>query len=110
MREAYYDRLNAAQRGGLEVTPWVQWFVGQCTAAFTAANLVIDQALEKRRFWERHDPSALNERQRKVLQRLLDAGDGRFLGGLNAEKYTKLTGVSKATATRDLADEGGPAV
>jgi Fic family protein len=104
MRGDYYDNLNAAQRGGLDVTPWVQWFVRQCTAAYTEANLVIDQALEKRRFWERHDASGLNERQRKVLQRLLDAGDGGFLGGLNAEKYTKLTGASKATATRDLAD------
>ena len=104
MREAYYDHLNAAQRGTLDVTPWVQWFVRQCTAAYAAANQVIDQALEKRRFWERHDASGLNERQRKVLQRLLDAGDGHFLGGLNAEKYTKLTGASKATATRDLAD------
>ena len=50
-----------------------------------------------------HAEIALNERQRKVLQRLLDDGDGGFLGGLNAEKYMKLTGTSKPTATRDLA-------
>lgn len=103
-RKAYYDSLNAAQRGELDVTPWVRWFVRQCTAAYTAANGVIDQALEKRRFWERYGSGGLNERQRKVLQRLLDMGDGGFAGGLNAEKYIKLTGASKATATRDLTD------
>lgn len=86
----------------MDVTAWVQWFAGQCAAAYQSTSLIIDQALEKRRFWVAHEGSALHERQRKVLQRLLDEGDGGFLGGLNAEKYMKMTGVSKATATRDL--------
>ena len=60
------------------------------------------QALEKRRYWDRHQRAGLHQRQRKVLQRLLDDGDGGFQGGLNAEKYMKMTRVSKATATRDL--------
>lgn len=101
-RSAYYDALNAAQRGSLDATPWVLWFVGQCTAAYAAADRAIDQALEKRRFWERHETAAFNGRQRKVLQRLLDAGDGGFEGGLNVEKYMKMTGAPKTTATRDL--------
>lgn len=101
-RGAYYDALNKASRGGMDVTAWVQWFAGQCAAAYQSTSLIIDQALEKRRFWVQHEGSALHERQRKVLQRLLDEGDGGFLGGLNAEKYMKMTGVSKATATRDL--------
>ncbi len=103
-RSAYYDALNQAQRGNTDVTAWVQWFARQCTAACHEANHVIDQAIEKRRFWERHEGSKLHERQRRVLQRLLDDGDGGFLGGLNAEKYMKMTGVSKATATRDLSE------
>lgn len=103
-RSAYYDSLNQSQRGDLDVTHWVGWFARQCTAAYSAASLVIDQALEKRRFWERNEADALNERQRKVLQRLLDAGDGGFDGGMNAEKYRKMTGTSKATATRDLTE------
>lgn len=102
VRKAYYDSLNAAQRGELDVTAWVDWFVRQCTQAYAAASSIIDQALQKRRFWERCADVGLNERQRKVLQRLLDAGDGGFLGGLNADKYMTLTGASKATATRDL--------
>lgn len=101
-RGAYYEALNRASRGGVDVTAWVQWFAGQCAAAYQSTSLIIDQALEKRRFWEQHEAAALHERQRKVLQRLLDEGDGGFLGGLNAEKYMKMTGVSKATATRDL--------
>ena len=103
-RSAYYDALNLAQRGETDVTAWVQWFARQITAACHAASRVIDQAIEKRQFWEKHAGSGLHDRQRKVLQRLLDDGDGGFLGGLNAEKYMKMTGVSKATATRDLSE------
>jgi Fic family protein len=103
-RSGYYDALNAAQRGDLDVTAWVAWFVRQCSAAYASASQVIDRALEKRRFWDRHEGSGLNERQRKALQRLLDAGNGGFEGGMNAEKYIKMTSTSKATATRDLAD------
>jgi Fic family protein len=101
-RSAYYDALNKAQRGGCDVTEWIEWFADQWAAACQTASGVIDQAILKRRFWEIHSGSELHERQRKVLQRLLDDGDGGFLGGLNAEKYMKMTGVSKATATRDL--------
>lgn len=101
-RGAYYAALNRASRGGMDVTAWVQWFAGQCAAAYQSTSLIIDQALEKRRFWVQHEGLTVHERQRRVLQRLLDEGDGGFLGGLNAEKYMKMTGVSKATATRDL--------
>ncbi len=108
-RSEYYDVLNQAQRGDVNVTAWVQWFARQCRVAFDTASEVIDQAIEKKRFWDRNATYELRERQRKVLQRLLDDGNGGFLGGLNAEKYMKMTGVSKATATRDLAEmvEGG---
>jgi Fic family protein len=103
-RSGYDDALNAAQRGDLDVTAWVGWFARQCEGAYASASQVIDRALEKRRFWEQHAGGAINARQRKALQRLLDAGDGGFQGGLNAEKYIKITGTSKPTATRDLAD------
>ncbi len=101
-RKDYYDALNQAQRGPCDVSLWVQWFAQQWAQACQSASQVIDQVILKRRFWETHAASSLHERQRKVLQRLLDDGDGGFLGGLNAEKYMKMTGVSKATATRDL--------
>ncbi|MBU3737519.1 MAG: Fic family protein [Rhodoferax sp.] len=102
-RTAYYDALNEAQRGTGDVTGWVSWFAQQWTQACQTASKVMDQAVLKQRFWQTHASSVLQPRQRKVLQRLLDDGDGGFLGGLNADKYMKMTKVSKATATRDLA-------
>jgi len=102
-RHGYYDALNAAQRGTGDATDWVVWFAQQYSLACARSSAVIDRAIEKARFWADHVDVELNERQRKVLRRLLDDGDGGFLGGLNAEKYTKITGTSKPSATRDLA-------
>jgi Fic family protein len=103
-RTAYYDALNGAQRGTGDVTGWVAWFVRQISAACMRSSQVIDRAIEKSRFWANHAGAELKPRQRKVLQRLLDDGDAGFEGGLNAEKYMKMTAVSKATATRDLTE------
>lgn len=101
-RAGYYDALNRAQRGAGDATEWVQWFATQIALACASTSEIVDRAIDKSRFWTRHAALPLKERQRKVLQRLLDAGDGGFLGGLNAEKYIKMTGIAKATATRDL--------
>jgi Fic family protein len=109
-RKAYYDALNAASTTmsahtlsqGIDVTTWVLWFVGVFTRGCQHSLSVIRQASDKAAFWQRCASVDLNERQRKVLARLLDAGDGGFLGGLTADTYIKLTSASKATATRDL--------
>ncbi len=103
-RVAYYAALQQAQCGSMDVTPWLRWFVEQICAACVLAEQQIDQALHKARFWQQQVAYSINARQQKTLQKLLDAGDGGFLGGLSAEKYCKITGASKATATRDLAD------
>lgn len=103
-RKIYYDALHQAQHGSLDVSDWVLWFTQQFIQACQATCALIDSALEKSIFWQTHSQTPLNERQRKVIQRLLDDGDGGFLGGLNADKYMKMTNTSKATATRDLAD------
>ncbi len=103
-RRDYHAALHQAQRGPLDVSPWVCWFAQLCRSACEAASRRIDLAIEKSRFWQTHAGTPLNARQRKVMQRLLDDGDGGFLGGLNASKFMKMTGASKATATRDLAD------
>lgn len=102
-RRGYYDALQAAQHGGTDVSAWVLWFVQQYLHACDHTGSLIQVALDKSRFWTLHATTELNARQRKVVQRLLDDGDGGFLGGLNAEKYIKMTRTSKATATRDLA-------
>ena len=101
-RRGYYDALQVAQHGGTDVSAWVLWFVQQYLHACDHTGSLIQVALDKSRFWAQHASTELNARQRKVVQRLLDDGDGGFLGGLNAEKYIKITRTSKATATRDL--------
>ncbi len=99
----YYDALNRAQRGTGEVTEWLAWFTGAYTAACRASAVLIDESLERARFWVRHREVALNERQRKVLNRMLEAGPGHFEGGLTQRKYVGLTGASPNTASRDIA-------
>jgi Fic family protein len=102
-RKGYYQALEQAQSGSLDATPFVQWFAGVFAQACLASCEVIETVLAKSRFWTAHAAAPINLRQRQVLQRLLDAGDGGFLGGLNAEKYLKMVKTSKPTATRDLA-------
>ena len=108
VRAAYYDALSQAQSGGRDVTPWVQWFVQAFTQGCIQSQAVVKQALDKASFRQRAASLAVNERQSKVLNRLLDAGSstlgGGFLGGMTADKYSKITSSSKATATRDLSE------
>lgn len=101
-RSDYYAQLIAAQCGDTDVTNWVTWFTGQFDEACRKSAVIIRTAVDKGHFW-RAAPD-MNERQRKAVQKLLDAGPGGFEGGMSADKYRRLAGTSKATATRDLAD------
>ncbi|MBC7435250.1 MAG: Fic family protein, partial [Bdellovibrionales bacterium] len=103
-RAGYYDALQHAQSGELDVTPWVEWFIRALTQGCHKSRAVVRQAISKSALRTRCAALAVNERQRKILERLMEAGDGGFLGGMTADKYSKITGASKATATRDLAD------
>src|SRR3990172_935711 len=103
-RESYYDILERAQRGGVEITGWLAWFLTQVAASATAAEQTVAGTLAKARFWLRHQATDLNERQRKALNRLLYAGPDGFEGGINTRKYMSLTKTSRATAYRELAE------
>lgn len=115
-RAAYYDTLNHVQRlrgvspeaAAIDATPWVQWFVQAFTRACIASQAVVRDATDKAHFRLRAAQCHINPRQSKVLERLLEAGHvrsgGGFLGGMTNEKYAKITGTSKASATRDLSD------
>lgn len=103
-RKAYYDALKAAQHGSMDQTAWVRWFVQTLAASCLRTQAIIDDASVKAEYRQQSAYARANERQRKVLDRLLMAGDGGFLGGMTADKYAKMTGISKATATRDLTD------
>lgn len=101
-RKTYYDALNTAQCGSLDVTPWVTWFIDAFTQACVHSQGVVRQAIARHHFWQNASSHPINPRQRKTLQRLLDAGDGGFLGGMSVDKHRKLNPCSKPTATRDL--------
>jgi Fic family protein len=103
-REAYYAALESAQRGGLDVTGWLAFFLPQVERAATAAEATIATTLAKARFWLRHQSTDMTPRQRKVLNRLLDAGPSGFEGGMNTRKYMSLAKTSRATAYRELSD------
>ena len=103
-RDAYYALLEQTQRGGLDVTPWLSWFLEQVEEAASGAHVVAGRTVLKARFWLRHSVETLGPRQVKALNRLLDAGPGGFDGGLTARKYAGMNHCSRATATRELAD------
>ncbi|HEY3566814.1 MAG TPA: Fic family protein [Thermoanaerobaculia bacterium] len=97
-RRAYYDILERTQKGTLDITPWMSWFLGCLGRAIDAAQGTLGSVLAKARFWERARNVALNDRQRLVLNRLLDG----FEGKLTTSKYAKLAKCSQDTALRDI--------
>jgi Fic family protein len=103
-RQAYYEHLEKTQKGTLEITEWLAWFLAVLEDAIQQALTRVAGVMTKTRFWQQHATTLLNERQIKVLNRLLDTAGEAFEQGINAAKYKSMAGVSKATATRDLTD------
>jgi len=101
-RSAYYDILERTQRGDLDITPWMEWFLACMGRAIDGAQIELRGVLAKARFWETFSTTPLNERQRKVVNRLLDG----FEGKLTTSKYAKLTKCSQDTALRDILSLG----
>lgn len=101
---AYYEALNQAQRGTSDVTAWLEWFMNVFADSCQASTALIDEALVRAQFWAEHKHVALNARQRKVVNKMLEAGAGRFEGGLTQRKYVSMTGASPATSSRDITD------
>ena len=99
-RNAYYDTLERTQKGTLDVTDWMAWFLGCLSRAIDGAQDTLANVIRKARFWETHLNESFNERQRKVLNRLLDG----FEGKLTSTKWAKLTQCSQDTASRDIQD------
>lgn len=101
-RGVYYDILERCQKGNGDITEWLTWFLGCFCRAIGRSGKLLATILEKAAFWKSHAQAALSERQRKAINRLLDAGRGGFEGGLTTRKYVSLTGVSRATAFREM--------
>ena len=103
-RDAYYKALETAQHGQLDITHWLTWFYDTLNTTLDNAYQVVERTLEKTLFWLQHQEKDLRPEQIKVLNRLLDGGDSGFEKGINASQYQAVAKVSKATATRHLAD------
>jgi Fic family protein len=97
-RGTYYDILEQTQKDTLDITPWMEWFLGCLGRAIDGAQTTLGAVLTKARFWEKMAGISINERQHLVLNRLLDG----FEGKLTTSKYAKLAKCSQDTALRDI--------
>jgi Fic family protein len=99
-RNAYYDMLEATQKGDLDITPWMEWFLGCLDRAFDGAEKTLAIVLRQAEFCKRHSATPLNERQRDIVNRLLDGFDGN----LTSSKWAIIEKCSADTALRDITD------
>lgn len=97
-RKAYYDKLESCQKGTLDITSWMEWFLNCLKQAIAASEKTLQTVLLKAQFWATHIGESFNDRQRIILTRLLDG----FVGKLNSSKWATLTNCSQDTALRDI--------
>jgi Fic family protein len=99
-RTAYYEILETTQKDGLDITPWLDWFLACLDRALDGAENTLADVFRKAEFWKKHAGAAFNDRQRDILSRLLD----RFEGKLTTSKYALIEKTSPDTALRDITD------
>jgi Fic family protein len=99
-RKAYYDILETTQKGDLDITSWLEWFLDCLGRAIDGAEAILGSVLLKSKFWQRHGGDAFNERQRKMLNRVLDG----FEGKLTSSRWAAIAKCSQDTALRDIDD------
>jgi Fic family protein len=99
-RNDYYRVLEQCQKGSLNITGWIEWFLNCLRRAIAASEKMLELVLAKAAFWKQHAGQSFNDRERKVLNRLLDG----FEGKLTSTKWAKLTKCSQDTALRDITD------
>lgn len=97
-RKNYYNILEATQKGELDITDWLQWFLECLDRAFDGAETILASVLKKARFWELHAGHTFNDRQRKIINRLFDG----FEGNMTSSKWATLGKCSQDSATRDI--------
>ncbi|MEO8821934.1 MAG: Fic family protein [Ginsengibacter sp.] len=99
-RKEYYKILEKTQKGNLDITEWVKWFLNCLINAFKSTDSLLVRILFKANFWTKHSKTLINERQKKLLNILLDGFDGK----LTSSKWAKIAKCSKDTAIRDIND------
>jgi Fic family protein len=99
-RKRYYEILEETQKGNLDITKWLLWFLGCLNEAIIHSDKILERVLTKAYFWKNYRVIAMNERQKLMLNKLLDGFDGK----LNTNKWAKITKCSHDTALRDIND------
>jgi Fic family protein len=99
-RKQYYDILEKTQKGDLNITNWIQWFLQCLINTLNSTEEVLVKVLSKGNFWQIHSKTIINERQKKLINKLLDSFDGK----LTSSKWAKIAKCSKDTAIRDIND------
>jgi len=99
-RKGYYEILEKTQKGNLDITDWITWFLNCLINALKSTDSILKQVLFKADFWNKHSKKIINERQQKLINRLLDGFDGK----LTSSKWAKIAKCSKDTAIRDIND------
>jgi Fic family protein len=103
-RNEYYKILEDVQRCNVDATQWYLWFIQCVSSSIEHSHTIIADVLMRLDFWNKHAQTLINDRQKKVISRILEAGEGNFTGGLTTRKYVSIAGVSRATAFREIAD------
>jgi len=103
-RDEYYKILEDVQRCRVDVTEWYLWFIQCVSASIEHSKDIIANVFARVDFWNQHAQGQFNERQKRVLNRILEAGPGNFTGGLTTRKYVSIAKTSRATAFREIAD------
>lgn len=104
MRDEYYEVLENVQRCRADVTEWFLWFLKCVSLSIEHSQDIISNVFARVDFWNQHLHVELNERQKKVLTRILEAGPDNFAGGLTTRKYVSIVKTSRATAFREISD------
>lgn len=99
-RKQYYEVLEKTQKGNLDLTDWIVWFLNCLINALKATDSILTRVLFKADFWQKHIETGINDRQRKLLNRLMDD----FEGKLTSSKWAKIAKCSKDSAVRDIND------
>ncbi len=103
-RDEYYKIIEDVQQCRVDTTEWFLWFIKCVTVSVEHSRDIIANVFMRVDFWKEHAQTQLNQRQKKVISRILQAGRGNFTGGLTTRKYVSIAKVSRATAFREIAD------
>lgn len=101
-KKEYYAILERCQRGNMNITAWLVWFLASYIRSLESSSNLIAKVLAKASFWKYFSQTAMSDRQRKVVNVLLNAGKDEFEGGLTTRKYSSIAKVSRATAFREI--------